>query len=142
MEKHPCLGKSIGILILTNGVFMIWGVTFLLSALKLSGLLTAPWVLIFLPMILTSSFIIFGLAYIGFNKLEEEEEWKNLMLLLQLLDLFCSTRFLQSALLEWFNMKDGKNLVIWLIFMLITFIVLGILETVLEVPDIWMRKWF
>ncbi len=53
---------------------MIWGVTFLLSALKLSGLLTAPWVLIFLPMILTSSFIIFGLAYIGFNKLEEEEE--------------------------------------------------------------------
>ena len=42
--------------------------------LKLIGLITAPWVLIFLPMILTSSFIIFGLAYIGFNKLEEEEE--------------------------------------------------------------------
>lgn len=142
MEKHPCLGKSIGILILTNGVFMIWGVTFLLSALKLIGLITAPWVLIFLPMILTSSFIIFGLAYIGFNKLEEEEEWKNLMLLWQLLDLFYSTLFLQLVSQVWFDMKDGKNLVLWLFFMIVTFTVLAILETVLEVPDIWMRKWF
>jgi len=33
-------------------------------------------------------------------------------------------------------MKDGKNLVLWLFFMMVTFTVLAILETVLEVPDI------
>ena len=33
-------------------------------------------------------------------------------------------------------MNDGKNFFIWLIFMVAIFIILGVLETALEVPDI------
>jgi hypothetical protein len=33
-------------------------------------------------------------------------------------------------------MNDVRNFFIWLIFMVIIFIVLGVLETALEVPDI------
>jgi hypothetical protein len=33
-------------------------------------------------------------------------------------------------------MNDGRNFFIWLIFMVAIFIILGVLETALEVPDI------
>lgn len=33
-------------------------------------------------------------------------------------------------------MNDGRNLFIWVIIMIVLFIILGILETALEVPDI------
>ena len=33
-------------------------------------------------------------------------------------------------------MNDGRNIFIWLIFMVAIFIILGVLETALEVPDI------
>jgi hypothetical protein len=34
------------------------------------------------------------------------------------------------------NMNDGRNFFLWLIFMVLIFIALGLLETFLEVPDI------
>ena len=34
------------------------------------------------------------------------------------------------------EMNDGRNFFIWLIFMVAIFIILGVLETALEVPDI------
>jgi hypothetical protein len=52
---------------------MIWGITLLLITLKLGGVLTAPWVLVFLPMIAMSGFIVLSLAGIGLNTLYEEE---------------------------------------------------------------------
>jgi hypothetical protein len=52
---------------------MIWGITLLLITLKLGGVLTAPWVLVFLPMIAMSGLIVLGLAGIGLNTLYEEE---------------------------------------------------------------------
>ncbi len=33
-------------------------------------------------------------------------------------------------------MNDGRNLFVWVIIMVVLFIILGILETALEVPDI------
>ncbi len=33
-------------------------------------------------------------------------------------------------------MNDGRNLFVWVIIMIVLFIILGILETALEVPDI------
>ena len=37
-------------------------------------------------------------------------------------------------------MNDGRNFFIWLIFMVAIFIILGVLETALEVPDIGWRS--
>ena len=74
MGEHSFMGKSIGQSItITNGVYMIWGITLLLITLKLGGVLTAPWVLVFLPMIAMSGFIVLSLAGIGLNTLYEEE---------------------------------------------------------------------
>lgn len=36
----------------------------------------------------------------------------------------------------WSNMRDGKNLFIWLLFMFFIFVLLFVLETALEVPEI------
>ena len=36
-------------------------------------------------------------------------------------------------------MNEGRNFFIWLIFMVLIFIALGLLETFLEVPDIGYR---
>ena len=33
-------------------------------------------------------------------------------------------------------MNDGRNLFVWVIIMIVLFVILGILETALEVPDI------
>ena len=52
---------------------MIWGITLLLITLKIGGVLTAPWFLVFLPMIALSTFIVFGLAGIGLNTLYDDE---------------------------------------------------------------------
>ena len=52
---------------------MIWGVTFFLIILKISGILQASWFLILLPAIAFSSLILIGLAGIGLATLYDQE---------------------------------------------------------------------
>ncbi len=52
---------------------MIWGVTFFLIILKISGILQASWFLVLLPAIAFSSLILIGLAGIGLATLYDQE---------------------------------------------------------------------
>ena len=52
---------------------MIWGVTFFLIILKISGILQASWFLVLLPAIAFSSLILIGLAGIGLATLYQQE---------------------------------------------------------------------
>tara|TARA_B100001094_G_C18085047_1_gene747296 strand:- start:910 stop:1083 length:174 start_codon:yes stop_codon:yes gene_type:complete len=52
---------------------MIWGVTFFLIILKVSGILQTSWFLVLLPAIAFSSLILIGLAGIGLATLYDQE---------------------------------------------------------------------
>ena len=49
-------------------------------------------------------------------------------------DLFC--HFQNPIFLLGSLMNDGKNFFVWLIFMVLIFVALGLLETFLEVPEL------